>query len=61
MLGLKEGGGRDEDGGSRSKRLVCMRLAIIIVLPIPTAMEETSVGRTRDQISVLTLWQEEPK
>lgn len=38
MLGLKEGGGGDEDGESRRKRLVCRRLAIMIVFPIPTAM-----------------------
>lgn len=39
MLGLKEGGIGGEGGGAGMKRLVCSKLAIIMVFPIPTEME----------------------
>ena len=46
MLGSKNGGGGDENGGSGRKRLVCRRLAIMIVFPIPTAMRDISRRNT---------------
>ena len=45
-MGIKVGGGGAGEGSAGRERLVCRRLAIMIVFPIPTAMQIGSAERT---------------